>query len=200
MEIIKVKRNGISRGQQSFINNFKVERKKMWTEYTQEKNAQPYSKLTWKKCQNKIRKFELDMCELFKKQYIEKFMLCHIPVLCNLPNIKIIKAIDGIVFFEGTMSLFISKYNNKDFCNYNCIIGITKYDWIHFPYYIDWKNPTIYLVKSEIYQNLNYSSIELRLIKSYIKYKDNYCIKKCFNRFGGWWIPRRKQIIKDQLF
>ena len=133
------------------------------------------------------------MKDLIKKQRLEKFMLCHIPVLCNFPNIKIIKAIDGECFFEGPMSLFISKYNNQDFCNYNCVIGITKYDWIDFPYYIDWKNPTIYLVKSEIYQDLNYLSIELRLIESYIKYKDNYCSKQCFNRFG-WWIPREKQI------
>ena len=193
MEIIKVKRNGISRGQQSFINNFKVERKKMWENYTLEKNALLYSKLTLMKCQNKIRKFKLDMRELVRKQRLEKFMLCHIPVIYNLPNIKIINAINGEYIFEGLMSLFISKYNNEEFCNYNCVIGITEYDWIDFPYYIDWKNPTIYLVKSEIYQDLNYLPIESMLIESYIKYKDKYSIKKCFNSFG-WWIPRKKQI------
>jgi hypothetical protein len=198
MEIIKVKRNGISRGQYSFINNFKVVRKKMWENYTLEKNALLYSKLTLMKCQNKIRKFKLDMRELFRKQRLEKFMLCHIPVIYNLPNIKIINAINGECIFEGFMSLFISKYYNEDFCNYNCVIGITLYDWIDFPYYIDWKNPTIYLVKSEIYQDLNYLPIESMLIESYIKYKDKYCIKKCFNSFG-WWIPRKKQ-IKNSIF
>jgi len=89
MEIIKIKKNGISRGQEYNINYYKVERKKKWEEYMMEKNAleldgklkckkwyrhySEHNTLTNKKSNESMNKLEcigLDIRNLIRNQHI----------------------------------------------------------------------------------------------------------------------------------
>jgi hypothetical protein len=173
MEIIKIKRNGISRGQKYNINNYKVERKEKWKEYMIEKNALELDgKLEWKKwyhhyyehntlpnkksneSMNKLECIGLDIRNLIRNQHRERFWLNNRIVNVNFPNIKMIKAINGECFFEGSISLlFLEDY--KDIIEYGCVIGTTNYNWYDFVYHINWKDPIIYLVKREVDLNIN---------------------------------------------